>query len=117
MLAPPEAPAPVEPEVPEPLEVPVVLPLPEGAVLVELPEAPMPEVEPEVDDPAEPPVALGELADLEPEGVTEPAVEPLADPRPEADPVAKPDIDGPEPQAARVVAKAAARMNLYMGTP
>jgi hypothetical protein len=70
--------APVVPDVPE--LAPVVAEPLDGIVLVELPDAPMPEVVPELTEP----LALG----LVPDGET--AAVPPADPIPEADPEAVP---------------------------
>jgi hypothetical protein len=72
--------APVVPDVPE--LAPVVAEPLEGAVLVELPEAPMPDVVPELTEP----LALGLVLD----GETEVAAVPPADPIPEAVPEAVP---------------------------
>jgi hypothetical protein len=88
--------APVVPDVPE--LAPVVAEPLEGIVLVELPDAPMPEVVPELSEP----LALG----LVPDGETVAAAVPPADPIPEADPEAVPaHATRPAAQVAQVRAR------------
>lgn len=90
--------------------MPAVPPVPEGVVAVEDPEAPMPEVVPELDVPPD----LG-LAVDEDDGDMVPLAAPPAAPMPEAVPEAEPDMLGPDPQAAKALAKATANISFFIG--
>ncbi|MGZ5181862.1 MAG: hypothetical protein ACXWC2_15375 [Ramlibacter sp.] len=113
MVEDPDDVAPVEPLVPELLDVPLE-PLVDGVVVVEVPEAPMPDDAPDVDAPL--PMLLDEVGlEDEVDGVAVLLAEPPAAPMPDADPEADPV--GPELQAARAPAQASAIINLFIGTP
>lgn len=98
--------------------------LDDGERVVELPVEPIPDVDPEVDAPVEPmvdePLLVPEVDGLdcvavdEDEGLVEPLADPPAAPMPEAEPLAVPEADGPELQAARAAEQAMARINLFI---
>ena len=94
-IVPPEDEEPVEPLVPELLLVPAA-PVDGDVVVVELPDAPMPEVVPELE--------LGAVAADEP--LSEPPADPMPDAVPDADPVVL--------HAPRAAAHANARRVLIM---